>query len=138
MVSRYSCSHVRSVSSLEYFWLLNRLTLRNLPVPSAFLFRGWIFRRRTIQAQPATLRADASAESTTAKMVKPFDFKVGKRALSHLRVLTAWCCSNTSETISMQTLFTPFSVGFSLRNALVNAMSMSVRFSTPLSLEHVG
>ena len=76
--------------------------------------------------------------SRTARVVKPFDFNVGKSALSHRLVVTAWCCNSASDTISMQILFGPTAEGLRVRKALVKAMSMSVRFSTPFSLKTLG
>jgi hypothetical protein len=76
--------------------------------------------------------------SITARTVKPFDFNVGNSALSQRLVVAAWCCSSTSETISMQILLDSVAEGLRVRNALVRAMPMSVRFSTPLSLNTFG
>lgn len=76
--------------------------------------------------------------SMTANVVKPLDFKSGRRALNHFLVVTAWCWRRASDTRSMQALFGPVVALFRVRKALVKAMSISVRFSTPLSLNTFG
>jgi len=64
--------------------------------------------------------------------VKPLDLRVAIRLVSHLRVATMWCCSRTSDITSMHARFAV--VGMIVRRYFVKEMSISVRFSTPLSL----
>ena len=75
---------------------------------------------------------------TVTSVVKPFARRSVRIPLSHFLVITAWCCSKTSDTMSMHALFDPGFDGSSTRKILVSAMSISVRFSTPLNLKMLG